>query len=392
MKYLICVVALVISAGAQLPVQFQHIIIAIQENRTPDNLFSDCGISGADVQTNEGASLALNDPFGDFGHSHQAYLNDASGNWGAGSNDYVDATTIEPYCQLAQEYGFANRMFQTNQGPSLPSHQFLVSGSSAPEDTSDLFVSADPRDGTDCNSPNAIVETISPTGTIGTTPACFTRSSLVDLLVGSGLTWKYYAVRGHGLWDGVAALQAWYKSPYDTIPSANILTDISSGQLASVSWVTPTSACSDHPGSGNTGCGPAWISSIVDAVGESQYWQNSAILVTWDDWGGWYDNVGTGMNTTGWCEIYCYGFRVPLLVISPNTPAMVDNETHDFGSILKFVENNFNLTLVGPGTFADAYADDLSDFFSASPMPFRPIVSRPLTKQELTANGDLDDE
>lgn len=389
MKHLICVIALAVSASAQLPVQFQHVIIAIQENRTPDNLFSDCGIAGADVQTNGGKKLPFSRPYGDFGHSYQAFLKEAGGVWPRGSNDYIDGTTIEPYCQLAQEYGFANNMFQTDQGPSLPGHQFLVSGSSAPDDTSDLFVSAN---GPDCHSPKGLVATIAPDGSIGKTSSCFTRSSLVDLLEASGLTWKYYSLYGKGYWDGVSSLKAWYDSPNDAVPPASVLTDISSGQLVNVAWVTPTSACSDHPGTGNTGCGPDWIASIVNAVGQSPYWQNTAILVTWDDWGGWYDHVGAGTNTTGWCQIFCYGFRVPLLVISAYTPPTVDNETHDFGSIVKFVEENFDLPLVGPGTFADAYADDLSSFFVAAPLPFRQVVSRPLTQQELTATGDLDSD
>jgi phospholipase C len=70
-----------------------------------------------------------------------------------------------------------------------------------------------------------------------------------------------------------------------------------------------------------------------------------------------------------------YGFRVPLLVVSAYTPAgYVDNGVHDFGSILRLVEANFGLGLIGPGTYADAYADDLAPFFPLStPRTFDPI-------------------
>lgn len=378
--------------SSKSPVHFEHVIIAIQENRTPDNLFSDCGIPGADLQTNGGEMEPLAWTQGDFDHSHAGFLAEAGGSWPNHSNDYVDETTIQPYCELAKTYGFANRMFQTNQGPSFPAHQFLVSGSSAPGNTSDLFVSDNPTSGSNCKSPpTASVPTIAPNGSIGATFPCFPRSSLVDLLVSSGLTWKYYAVSGKTIWDGVSALQAWYRSENDTVPPANLLSDISGGSLASLSWVTPTGACSDHP-EDNAGCGPAWIASIVNAVGQSQYWQNTAILVTWDDWGGWYDHVSPESNETSWCDIYCYGFRVPLLVISAYTPPMVDNGTHDFGSIIRFAEDNFSLPLVGPGTFADAYADDLSAFFETQQRAFRSVVSRPLTHEELTDTSDLDDD
>ena len=120
------------------------------------------------------------------------------------------------------------------------------------------------------------------------------------------------------------------------------------------------------------------------------YWQNTAILVTWDDWGGWYDHVSPLANNTGWCGSYCYGFRVPLLVISAYTPAMADNQTHDFGSILHFVESNFGLASLG---YADAFADDLSEFFvPGKPRQFLRVKARKLTARELADVGDPDEE
>jgi phospholipase C len=90
----------------------------------------------------------------------------------------------------------------------------------------------------------------------------------------------------------------------------------------------------------------------------------------------------------------CYGFRVPLLVISAQTPAgYVDNNVHDFGSIMHFVENNYSLGLIGPGTWADSYADDLSGFFQPGTpaRAFHPIKTRKLTSAELADKGDPDD-
>ena len=112
---------------------------------------------------------------------------------------------------------------------------------------------------------------------------------------------------------------------------------------------------SDHPSS-NDGSGPSWVASVVNAIGNSQYWDNTVILITWDDWGGWYDHVPPTIINS-----YEYGFRVPLIVVSPFArQGYVSHVTHDFGSILKFIEETYRLPSLG---YADALADDLSDCF-----------------------------
>ena len=85
--------------------------------------------------------------------------------------------------------------------------------------------------------------------------------------------------------------------------------------------------------------GPSWVASIVNAIGQSQYWDNTVILITWDDWGGWYDHVAPNIYNS-----YEYGFRVPLIVVSPFArQGYVSHVTHDFGSILHFIEEVYNL-------------------------------------------------
>ena len=191
---------------------------------------------------------------------------------------------------------------------------------------------------------------------------------------------------------------------------AQLLTDIQQCRLAGVVWSMPDGANSDHPNL-NTGGGPAWIASIVTASGTQQacpggesYWQDTAIVVTWDDWGGFYDHVPPPRigQPNGWGTGYTYGFRVPLLVVSAYTPAgYVDNDDHDFGSILRMVETNFNVGLIGPGYYADAYADNLGKFFRlATPRTFQAIAV-PAAAQQPSGipldddgddNGDGDDD
>lgn len=167
-----------------------------------------------------------------------------------------------------------------------------------------------------------------------------------------------------------------------SIPQTNVLTDITNCALPRVSWVIPTSADSDHA-RGNKAGGPSWVASIINQVGNNPacangevYWKNTAILVTWDEWGGWYDHVPPYQigQANGWSTGYVYGLRVPLLVVSARTPkGYVDNGNHDFGSILRFIESSNNLPLIGTGTYADAYADNLSVFFGLKAL--RPFVA-----------------
>ena len=127
--------------------------------------------------------------------------------------------------------------------------------------------------------------------------------------------------------------------------------------------------------SATDGSGPSWVAAIVNAIGASAYWPNTVILITWDDWGGWYDHVPPPLDPN--YGYYQNGFRVPLLVVSAYTPSgYVSQTTHTFGSILKFVETAFGLGLIPPGTFADATADDLSDFFDFNQPP-RPFQAAP---------------
>jgi phospholipase C len=194
MKQLMVILVVLLLALSLSAQTFDHVIIIVQENRTPDNLFGASGLPGADLQIHpKGTAVALNTT-GDFDHSHVGFLAEASGTYPHGSGVYV-ASGVDPYWQLAAEYGFANYMFQTNQGASFPARQMLISGTSAPSDTSDLFVSDNSITGTvGCKAKaGSLVPTIAPDGVMGAVFPCFERSSLIDLLVNAGLTWRYYA-------------------------------------------------------------------------------------------------------------------------------------------------------------------------------------------------------
>jgi phospholipase C len=427
---LVCVMAVGCGSTSSQPKKttFSHIVIVDQENRTPDNIFGsnpnfepgvDIATSGLNSagQTVPLTPVALANCY-DLGHAHIAFTT-AYNNGAMNGSDkvgvspapgctlgpnpqygYVDNSggVVQPYFDLATQYGFANRMFQTNQGPSFPSHQFIISGTSAPTTTSTLFAAENQQGGSGCTSPpSAYVLLIDSAGDENSqTFPCFDHPTIVDLLEPAGLTWRYYATPSDSwVWNGPQAILGLCNPQTvdgvlacsgnewaNVIPTpASVLTDIQNCNLANVSWVTPTGQNSDHPEI-NTGGGPSWVASIVNAIGTSQcgYWQNTAILITWDDWGGWYDHVPPPRigQSNGWGAGYVYGFRVPLLVVSAYTPAgYVSGANHDFGSILRFVETTFGLGLIGPGNWADSYADDLMDFFPlSSPRSFTSISSQ----------------
>ncbi len=412
--------------------KIQHVVVIFQENRTPDNLFHDPVLMqrGADIASSgidsKGNQITLtpgplNTEF-DLGHTHhnfvQVYdqgkmdgadLNGVKCKAGAPPScpptdawyQYVQASDVGPYFQLAETYTFGDRMFQTNQGPSFPAHQFIISGTSAQTAASgSLFVSENPFHGSDpfglagCIAPPVeLVNLITASGDESQQVyPCFDHPTLTDIFDVAKISWRYYSPSAGIIWNGPTAIEhmcmpnvpppdgtACTGSDYVNnviLQNTQVLTDIANGQLPSVSWVIPSGQESDHPAI-NDGSGPSWVASVVNAIGNSQYWSNTAIIITWDDWGGWYDHVSPAAPTgPGIINSYEYGFRVPLIVVSPYAkPKYISHQVNDFGSILKFIEGTFGVSNVAPGA-SPAYADatsltgDLSDCFDFNQTPF----------------------
>jgi phospholipase C len=438
---LLSITAGAIAASAQIPA-FQHVVVIVQENRTPDNLFHGlcvlpygsadrCSTSPTASQYNiqtrnwldktsstgvtQPTTVALANQY-DLSHAHSAFtaMCDADPATGACKMDgsagvkcsgtcpakpqfrFVDNSkgVVSPYIEMARQYGWANYMFQTNQGPSFPAHQFLFGGTSAPsaaDDAAGVFASEN-MSGTGKTAGCAAeagttVQLIDPTGENQKMYPCFEHQTMADVLP-PAVTWRYYTPSAGSIWTAPNAIQHIclssgpggkctgqdWTSNVDLTP-ADVLKDIAACNLRSVSWVVPTGANSDHANS-NDGGGPSWVTSIVNAIGASSscdnqtgYWQNTAIFITWDDWGGWYDHEKPTVMALPEGD-YQYGFRVPLLVVSAYTPAgYINNERHDFGSILRFIEHNFGVE-EGALNFADARAKkDLTGFFDLNMAP-----------------------
>ncbi len=381
----------------------QHIVIIMQENRSFDNLFN--GYPGADtVQGGMNGSelvplkeVALGDSR-DLSHSHMRWLKD----WDNGQMDgfeqdgsllpysYVPRKDVEEYWTLAQQYVLGDHMFQSNTGPSFVAHQYLIAGQSgdvAENPTGSVW-------GCDA-APGTTAALIGPNGTElpGVFP-CFDYQTTADLLDRKGVTWRYYAPGSGDNFFLLSAYQAvrhirfgkdWDQNVIS--PSRRVLVDIKAGELAQVTWIVPDFTHSDHPGSGSEG--PAWIAAIVNAIGNSPYWNSTAIFISWDDWGGWYDHVSpTKVDAMG------PGFRVPLLIVSPYSKhGYVTHHFHEASGFIAFIEHNFDLGTLG---VRDAGTDAFSDCFdyTQTPNPLAPIPTKVTAEQILheVDSGPPDDD
>ncbi len=379
--------------------KIQHVVIIIQENRSVDNLFQ--FLRGANTQSyglnSQGQEVPLQPipltaPY-NIGHVHTSWLTEYNNGTMNGFDresckgkcptsdaayGYVPKSEVEPYYAMAKAYTFADEMFQTNQGPSFPAHQYLISGTSTLNNsTTDrsannpLTAQAQLTGG--CDSPaGSLVAVINLRGgepkSLRAFP-CFERKALMNELDYAGLSWRYYqATQGPGIWNAVDAIYSIWSNRFEynsnvVAPPSKVLSDIAYNRLADVVWVTPTKVASDHPRD-NNGSGPSWVASVVNAIGQSSYWNTTAIFVTWDDWGGWYDHVAPQILNS-----YELGFRVPLIVISPYARLhRVSHEPHEFGSILKFTEKIFGLPTLDT---TDKRSDDLFDCFDFNKPPAR---------------------
>jgi phospholipase C len=386
----------------------QHIVIIMQENRTFDNLFN--GYPGADsVESapDRGVLISLRPiPLADGqdpDHSHRqwwkAWDYGAMDNFSQGGAhpetlpySYVPRRDVEPYWDLAEQYTLGDRMFQSNTGPSFAAHQYMIAGQAAD-------VAENPSGGVwGCGaSPSASAALVGPDGTElpGVYP-CFDYKTAADLLDEKGVTWRYYAPGDGDSFFILSAFQAvrhiryghdWKQNVIS--PQNKILLDLAHGQLAQVTWIVPDWTHSDHPGSRSTE-GPDWVANIVNAIGNSPFWDSTAIFITWDDWGGWYDHVSPPL-----IDAMGPGFRVPLLVVSPYARrGYVSHHFHEASGFLSFIEKNFDLgTLGARDAGSDAYADCFD--YQQPPTPFHAIKTRrsadELMHEAPTGPADEDD-
>jgi phospholipase C len=265
---------------------------------------------------------------------------------------YHDAHEIPNYWAYARNYVLQDHMFQPDLSWSMPAHLYMVSGWSAK-----CSKKGDPMSCVD-----AIQAPGSPPGepqnTTGAIPD-YAWTDLTYLLYTHHVSWRYYVAKGNqpdcadnamfcapvpqdsktpGIWNPLP----WFDTVRKDAQLANIapLTDFytaaRNGTLPAVTWIAPAQAVSEHP-PGTVSAGQSYVTGIVNTIMRSKDWSSTAIFLSWDDWGGFYDHVVPPK-----VDFQGYGLRVPGIVISPYARrGYIDHQVLSHDAYLKFIEDDF---------------------------------------------------
>lgn len=426
-----------VGSDASASKKLKHIVVIIQENRSVDNLFNgfcattkDCAntVTTDPVSGTPLVAESLAAPFDPFHDRSQFVIEYDNGKMdgftkagvvcgkGSGSqagvhNDscpytvfsYVPSSETAIYQQLATQDGIlSDATFQTNQGPSFPAHLYAIGGQSGGYVAPNHYA-IDAGSGT-CGKQKQVKTldmTVPYPGKAGPLiPSCLDFKTVFDLLVNKGHTWRYYSNSAASFWSATQSIQHLYNSPNFFAPSGKFLTDIAAGTLADVTFVMPDSyEDSDHPGLiTNPADGPNWVGSLVNAVGESPFWDSSAIVIWWDDWGGFFDHVkpspppGTMPTWLGNPDPNEYAFRVPMIVISPYIrTGRIDHTKRSFVSALRLIETTFK---AGTLNNTDKYEpDDMTGMFNfgQKPRAYVPVGGSAARPNAHRGNGNPND-
>ena len=259
---------------------------------------------------------------------------------------YHDAREIPNYWTYAREFVLQDHLFAPSTSYTLPSHLFLVSGWSARCET------ADPMS---CRGAISALEHARPAGQ----PRPYAWTDLTYLLHQANVSWAYYVAPGaqpECAGDGMACAEKPQQASFDsyvsplplfqTVHDNHQVSNVQSlerffnaaakGELPSVSWVVPDEAHSEHPPY-SIRAGQAHVTQLVNAIMQGPNWDSTAIFLTYDEWGGFYDHVAPPS-----IDEYGYGLRVPGLVISPYARrGYIDHQTLSFDAYLKLIEDIF---------------------------------------------------
>lgn len=335
-----------------------HVLILMQENHSFDNYFGT--FAGADGfppgLTVEGIT-PFHLPQAVTGNPpHSAAAARAAMNGGrmdrfvrvAGRPEpmgFYDSRDIPNYWAYAKRFALADHFFSSFAGPTLPNHLFAVAARSA-----------------------------GITRNVGSPPGgAFTFPSLADALQARGVSWKSYVGQKDPLRFGplnpLAGFSSLKKNTGSFAGTGQLFEDLRSGTLPAVAWIFPSEEDSEHPLT-DPRIGMWYVTAIANALMKSSSWGSTVLVVTWDEYGGFYDHVPPPAR-----DGMTLGPRVPALVISPFArPGSVDHTTYDFTSILRYVEELFH---VPPLTAADGQAVSIAGMLGESAAADPLLISGP---------------
>jgi len=349
--------------------QIRHVIFIIQENHSFDNYFGTYpGVIGyapgvkiplhKDGPANV-APFELTKPIPrDLDHSWDAahvafdhgrmdgfaYADSAKDVMG-----YYTGAMIPNYWAYAHQFTLDDMFFSSLMGPSLPNHLYTVAGQAGGW----LW--------------NAYLP-----------PYCgFQFGSVPAELTAGGVSWKYYSgmnPQRFWLWTPLPGFTQFQKSAIlrqELVWNAQYFTDLRYGGLPDVSWITPSMVDSEHPPT-DPRVGMWYVTDLLNALMQSPYWSDTLVVVTWDEYGGFYDGVRPSQ-----VDPFGFGFRVPALIISPYARhASVNPTPYDFTSVLRYIEDMHNLPRI---TNRIAMANSIASQLDLSQKPQPPfLITAPL--------------
>jgi phospholipase C len=372
--------------------KIQHIVFIVKENRSFDQYFGTfpgaLGATQGAISTGQMVPLGHTpdmvprDPGHDFVDAHAGVdggkMDGFDLQYNANINGDLLAFTqltqqdIPNYFSYAQYFSLADQMFSSLEGPSLPNHLYTVAAQAGG------VINVPHVHGTwGCDAPStATVEEVEDDGVVEDVFPCFSFQTLADNLQSAGISWKSYAPsQGQNgyIWspfDAISQVRNTSLWTTNVVPEAQFVKDAQNGQLPAVSWLISGSA-SEHP-PGSVCLGENWTVQQLNALMQGPEWNSTAVFLTWDDYGGFYDHVPPpGLDAFG------LGPRVPLLIISPYAkPGYISHTQYEFSSVLKFIEERFSLPSL---TARDANANDTTDSFDFTQSPLAALILKPRT-------------
>jgi len=381
---------------AGLRSKIQHIVFIVKENRSFDNVFgtfpgADGAMSGF-ISTGEEIPLghATDSTTRDLGHEWEdAHLAIDGGKMdrfdlvqgGNVNGDFLSMTQfldsdIPNYFSYAENFVLADHTFASIAAPSFPNHLYTIAASSGGiiSNPNALRWGCDAAAGTTAQVMDA-------NGNLTREYPCLEIPTVADHLESAGISWRYYAPTSQQigyLWTAMNAIGHIRNTPLwnsRVMSDDQFMADATSGSLPAVSWLVPDWAVSDHPTRQIPGGPPAismcvgenWTVQHINAIMASPAWATTAIVLVWDDFGGFYDHVPPPS-----VDAYGLGLRVPMLVISPYVKeGLVSHTVYEFSSILQLIENRFRLKAL---TARDVQANSLLDVFDFSQVPAPPLL------------------
>jgi phospholipase C len=369
--------------------KIQHIVFIIKENRTFDHYFGT--FPGANGVTSGTISTGGVIKFGpapdklprDIGHSFSEAVKAINGGAmnqfdlipGANVNgDYLAYTQyteadIPNYFAYARNFVLADAFFSSLTGPSFPNHLYTVGAQSGGA----INNPAKSQGRWGCDAPSdSTVEVMDSHGAITKQYPCFDFQTLADVLEARGISWKYYSP-GQGqpgyVWSALNAISRIRLTPLwnrRVVPTEQFVEDALNGQLPAVSWVVVDEPLSEHPPA-SVCHGENWTVQQLNAIMHGPHWNFTAVFLTWDDFGGFYDHVPPPK-----VDRFGFGPRVPLLIISPWAKrGYISHKVLEFSSVLKFIETRFGMP---PLSERDALSGDMLDSFDFTQPPLPALV------------------